>query len=93
MESLTVSNKDKCVLLVYVAGVSASGMSRTIKARFYTSDAMYNTYAICDLLNKKPTKNGLIKVEGSGTNVGVILANEIAKKLHISDQDIIIETF
>ena len=93
MESLAVTNKDKCVLLVYAAGVSASGMSRTIKARFYTSGAMYNTYAICELLNKKPTKNGLIKVEGAGVNVGVVLANDIAKKLHISNQDIIIETF
>ena len=93
MESLAVTNKDKCVLLVMMAGVSASGMSRTLRARLYTNKTVYDTYAICDLLNRKPTKNGLIKVTGSGTNVGVILANEIAKKLHISDQDIIIETF
>lgn len=93
MESLAITNKDKCVLLVMVAGVSASGMSRTIRARLYTNKTVYDTYSICELLNKKPTKNGLIRVEGAGTNAGVILANEIAKKLHISDQDIIIETF
>lgn len=93
MENLTVVNKEKCVLLVTVAGVSASGMSRTLKAHLYTAERSYNSYAICDLIGKKPTKNGLIRIQGCGFNSFQHLADLIAKNMQIKPTDIIIETF